>query len=210
MINGNITILESESEISKRILKALLPDVEKYFRKVFNKCENRIVDIVSQAITNHRTYRSLLSGQLKGEFGLDNAGSRLSEILKFWENLTVNYNKPKIVKNQIISSFSLSMIKADYSDVLAASGAVVGTEKGQKLDWLQWLLLFGDKTIIKNYDVKLGPHPNSRSGNGIMVPGGRWSVPSGYAGTAKKNWITEAIDSAENDITDLLESSLRG
>jgi len=87
MINGDITILESEAEITKRILKALLPQVDKYFQKVFNKCRSQIVDIVVQAITSSPTYNSLIGGQLKAEFGLDNASGRVSEILKFWENI---------------------------------------------------------------------------------------------------------------------------
>lgn len=210
MIRGEITIIESETEITRRILKALLPQVDQYFKKVFNKCESQIVDIVMQAITSSATYNSLISGQLKAEFGLDNASNRVSEILNFWQNLTVEYKKPVIQKNQIIASFNLSMIKADYSDVFGSAAATVSTEKGARLEWLQWLLLFGDKTIIREYNVQLGPNPNSRSGNGIMVSskGGRWNVPPAYAGTPKKNWITNAIDSAESSIMNLLSSSL--
>ena len=46
MINGSISILESEAEISKRILKALLPQVDKHFKKAFLRCENQINDIL--------------------------------------------------------------------------------------------------------------------------------------------------------------------
>tara|TARA_B100002019_G_scaffold65741_1_gene56455 strand:- start:8727 stop:9365 length:639 start_codon:yes stop_codon:yes gene_type:complete len=210
MINGSISILESEAEISKRILKALLPQVDKHFKKAFLRCENQINDIVMNAIVSNRTYSSLVSGQLKTEFGLDNASGRLSEILTFWRKITVDYKKPKIVQDQIKASFSLSMIKSDYSDVLKTSGATVNTEKGSKLEWLEWLLLFGDKTIVKEYEIKLGPNPKSRSGGGIMInsKNGRWSVPPAFAGTAKKNWITEAIDSVEDDIMALLTKSL--
>jgi len=210
MINGNITILESETEITKRILKSLLPQVDRHFKKAFNKCKSQIVDIVSQAITSSPTYNSLINGQLKAEFGLDNASGRVAEILNFWKNLTIEYKKPSIKKDQIIASFSLSMIKADYSDVFTTAAAVVSTEKGAQLEWLQWLLLFGDKTIIREYDVQIGPNSRSRSGNGIMVSsqGGRWSVPSAYSGTSKKNWITQAVDSVENNIMNLLSSSL--
>ena len=102
------------------------------------------------------------------------------------------------------------MIRSDYSDVFQSAGAVVNTEKGSKLEWLQWLLLFGDKTIVKEYEIKLGPNPNSRSGDGIMISSksGRWNVPTSYAGTSKKNWITDAIDSVEDDIMTLLTQSL--
>ena len=42
----------------------------------------------------------------------------------------------------------------------------------------------------------------------VSSQGGRWSVPSAYSGTAKKNWITQAIDSVETNIMNLLSSSL--
>jgi len=205
----SLRILESESEISKRILEALLPDVSRYFNKVFIQCESKIVQIVQQAIVSHPTYNSLLSGDLLGEFGLDGAGNRLSEILSFWEKLTVKYEKPKVQRNQIFGSFSLSMIQSDYSDVLGTGASVVTTDHGDQLEWLKWLLLFGDKTIIRNYHVELGPNIRSRSGNGIMVVGGRWHVPTAYAGTVKSNWITKAIDSSGEEIMNLMKQALR-
>ena len=42
-----------------------------------------------------------------------------------------------------------------------------------------------------------------------MVKGGRWGVPPEFAGTIKKNWITEAIDSIEDQVQNLLAKSLR-
>lgn len=207
----SINILESTSTISNKILKALSKEVDKHFKKAYNKCRKEIVNTVVTAIKSHRTYNSLISGELKGEFGLNNATNRVNEILQFWKYLDLEYKKPVIRSQQIIGSFSLSMIRSDYSDVLSSAAAVVVTDKGVSLEWLRWLLLFGDKTIIKDYEVKLGPHPNSRSGNGIMISkgGSRWNVPSGFAGVAKKNWITESIDSVESEITNLLQSALR-
>jgi|TARA_B100001094_G_scaffold333466_1_gene412972 hypothetical protein len=210
-MNVDINIKETSSQISVKILKALSGEVDKYFQQAFNRCKRDIVSIVSEAITSHRTYQSLTSGKLRAEFGLDSSSSRLSQILRFWENLEVEYKKPKIKSNQIIGSFSLSMIQSDYSDVLSSAAAVVNTEKGSQLEWLRWLLLFGDKEIIKDYDIKFGSNPRSRSGNAIMVgkTGSRWGVPSSFAGTANKNWITEAIDSVEDQVFRLLEQSLR-
>lgn len=211
MIIANIKIRETNSQISQKILKALSGEVDKYFKKAFTKCKADIVSIVSSAITNHTTYRSLISGQLRKEFGLDSASSRLSEILRFWENLEVTYTKPRIKSNEIIGSFKLSMIKSDYSDVLSTAAAVVNTEKGSQLEWLKWLLLFGDKQIIKDYEIKFGSNPRSRTGEAVMIgkSGGRWGVPPAFAGTANKNWITEAIDSVEGQVFKLLEDSLR-
>lgn len=207
----HINILESNDEISQKILKALLPEVTKYFNKAFNQCKKEIITIVSNAIIASPEYQSIMSGKLKYEFGLPDSTSRLSSILSFWKYLDIQYDKPKIVKNQINSYFTLSMIRADYSDVLSSAAAVFKTEKGTDLEWLRWLLLFGDKVIIKDYSVEIGPNPRSRTGNAVMVGNtkGRWSVPPEFSGTSQNNWITRAIDSVDSSINELLNKCLK-
>lgn len=208
----SVDIIESVDEITKRILKALLPQVNQYFQKAFNECKNQINSIITEAIVSSAEYQSLLSGKLKYEFGLPDSESRLSTILGIVSNIQTSYNEPTIIKNQIKASFSLNMIPSDYSDLLASSVAIFTTEKGSQLEWLKWLLLFGDKTIIKDYIVEIGPNARSRTGNAIMVSTikGRWNVPPEFAGTKNNNWITRAIDSVNNDIIQLLEKSLKG
>lgn len=211
MSDISINIIESTDVISQRILKALLPEVTNYFQKAFNKCKNSIDSLISEALTQSPEYQSILSGKLKYEFGLPDAESRLSTILSIIKNIQIKYNKPKISKNQIEGSFILQMIPSDYSDLLSSAAAILDTEKGAQLEWLRWLLLFGDKTIIRDYVVKIGPSSRSRTGNAIMVSTikGRWGVPPEFAGTKNNNWITRAIDNASSGIEQLLLDSLK-
>lgn len=124
--------------------------------------------------------------------------------------MTVTYNKATISKNSIKGSFSLSAIQSDYTDILAIPESILITEKGQKLEWLKWLLLFGDKTIIKDYTVVLGPNPRSRTGNAVMVQEtkSRWNIPPQFAGTLNNNWITRSIDSVNDEINSILLNAL--
>lgn len=103
------------------------------------------------------------------------------------------------------------MIQSDYTDVLNSSAAVFKTEKGTDLNWLEWLLLFGSKTIIKDYEVEFGYNPRSRTGQAIMrgVKRGKWSVPYEFSGTQNNNWITRAIDSVESDIYKTLSEAMK-
>lgn len=212
MSDISIDIIESTDIISQKILKALLPQVDSYFSNAFDKCQNKINTIVTEAISASPEYQSLLSGSLRYEFGLPDSESRLGTILSILNKITVKYTKPKITKNQIIGSFSLNMIQSDYADLLSSAAAILTTEKGSKLEWLKWLLLFGDKTIIKEYVVELGSNPRSRTGNAIMVSQtkGRWSVPPEFSGTQNNNWITRSIDSVNSLIEDVLTEALRG
>jgi hypothetical protein len=209
-IGINVTILESNDQIAQSILKALLPQVNDLLNSAFYKVKDNIITLVQNAIVNSPEYGSLLSGTLQLEFGIPDSASRLEQILSFWKFIDVEYSKAKISGQKISGSFAISMIRSDYSDVLMSSAATLNTEKGQQLNWLEWLLLFGDKTIIKEYNVQFGSNPRSRTGGAIMKvsSSGKWGVPPQFAGTASNNWITRAMDSVEDQINNLLIGAL--
>lgn len=209
--NARIKIKETENEIKKKILNALKPEVNKYFRGVFNSIKSQLSDIVINSIRSSPEYDSLVSGNLKYEFGLPDSDSRVDAILNFWQKLEFDYKGVVVSGSQLKASFVLNMIPSDFSNVINSSAANFVTEKGQKLNWLEWLLLFGNQTIIKNYEVEFGPNPRSRTGQAVMrgVINGKWNVPYEFAGTIEDNWITRAIDAAQNDIDKLISNSIQ-
>lgn len=209
--NISLDLLNSTSEINQKILNALRPQVNAYFKKVISSIKQPILETITQAITSSPEYVSLLNGDLKYEFGLPDSESRLNNILKFWQKLNIETNAVAVSRNQLKGSFSLKMIQSDFSDVLSSSAAVLITEKKQALNWLEWLLLFGNQTIIKDYTVEFGPNPRSRTGQAVMrgVKSGKWSVPSEFSGTINDNWITRAIDSVETEINNILYNALK-
>ena len=120
------------------------------------------------------------------------------------------YDVPKINGNTITSKFSISMIKADYSDVLGSDYAqMTDSVRGYSLPWLQWLLLDGTKILINNHQVVIGPNSRSRTSMAIMRPGSGWSVPNEFAGTQSNNWLTRAIDSSSDSINNLLKRAFK-
>lgn len=207
----NLKILENNQTISNRILKEINKELTSRLQIVFEKSQIDISTIVQNAIVNSSTYQSLLSGQLKAEFGLPDSDDRLDEILNFWSKIYAKFDKPKINNNQITGGFKIQMIQKDFKDVLSASASSFVTSKGDRLDWLEWLLLFGKKTIIKDYNVVFGNYKTSRTRMAIMrnTISGKWSVPSEYAGTIKDNWITRIIDSLDEDINQILTQNLK-
>lgn len=210
-LKGSLQIKETDAKISRDILQALLPQVDAYFKKAFNNVSSKIQSLIINAIMTAPEYGSLLSGQLKAEFGLPDSDTRVNAIIDFWKNIQVSYKDVKISNSTIKGSFTINMIKSDFSDVLSLSEASFTTEKGDTLNWLEWLLLFGNKTIIKDYRVELGANPRSRTGMAIMkgVISGKWGVPNEFAGTRNNNWITRSIDSVDSEIEKLLLDSLR-
>ncbi len=206
-----VNLLESDNKITTEILKSLLSDTKNYMSQVSKKLEPSIRDIVKQAFLNSPEYRSLLSGQLRYEFGLDNPAAKVNQILSVWDNVVVSFDSPKIKANQIHGKLVIAMINSNYSDVLALDASRQETKKGQSLAWLEWLLLMGDKTIIKDYEVFLGSGRNSRTGGAVMkkVVGGKWKVPSEFSGSSKNNWVTRVLDSVETKIDDAIKKAVK-
>lgn len=211
-MNISIKLLDSNSEIYKKILDALLPQITQYMNGVVQKLKFEISPIIEQAIRNSPEYEAILVGKLKYELGIPDPSVKLEGLIDIWLNsIEYNYNKPIISNNKIKSSFSVNMIRIDFSDVLSTDFAkVVDTIRGYELPWLQWLLLDGTKTIISDYEVLFGQNRASRTGFAIMTPSNNsWRVPSNYAGTIGDNWITRAIDSASPQIQNILDKAIQ-
>lgn len=209
-----ISIVEKNKEIEQKILQALLPQVNKVLGSYYKAIIPKIKTVISEAIKNSPEYNSIVSGTLKYELGIPDGDSRINNLLNIWLSNIQIESKPVTIKNsQIVGSLKLSLIKADLSDVLGSDSAFITDSKtGSMVDWLNWLSLAGDRTIIKDYNFILGSNPRSRTGGGIMrySPGsGKWKIPSEFSGTLTNNWITRAIESSAESIDTILSSTLK-
>jgi hypothetical protein len=205
----SLNLLENSNEISQKILNALLTDVNKYMEKSINIVKQELPKIIYSAIISSPEYSSIIGGKLRFDFGIVDGPAKIEGLLQIWtNNIDIQYDPPKIKNNQIISTFSISMIKADYSDVLGTEYAnIIDNARGYSLPWLHWLLLDGTKILVDNHQVIVAPNTRSRTGMALMGSGSGWSVPSEFAGTQNDNWITRAIDSSSENIDKLLKKA---
>ena len=204
----SLKILESNDYIEGQILKALIDDCRDYMDKAIQTIKNELPQILYFSIVNRAEYSSLVSGKLRLEFGVPDAGPKIASIIHIWiSNIFYSYKSPAVVGRKIKGSFSAELIRSDFSDVLGMSEArVIDLAGGYELPWLQWLLTAGSNTIIPAYNVVLGPNPRSRTGGAVMrVSSQGWRVPSEHAGTINDNWITRAIEEASQPIEQLLQ-----
>lgn len=207
----SVNLVETQSEITSKILQALLPAVSAYFDNIQKQLITIIPNIIIDSITNQPEYDALISGSLQYEFGLPDASARISEILETIRNGHIIKYKPVSAKSSgLTGEIKIEMIKKDFSDLLSLGSASFVTEKGEKLDWLKWLLIEGDNVIVSDHVFIFGPSQYSRTGYGVMrqVGGGFWRVPPEYAGNVQNNWITRAIDAASSQIDKELERLL--
>lgn len=75
--------------------------------------------------------------------------------------------------------------------------------------WLRWLLSQGTKDVVFEFHfVPSNDNRFSRTGLGLMVPGGSFAVSPTHAGTYNSNWFTEAADSARPEIMEFMIEKL--
>lgn len=201
-------LLNSAKEIESKILYALLKPSSVSMMNSIKKLKIELPLLITAAIENSPEYSSISNGKLRYELGIDNADSKLAQLVSVWSsNIEYNYSPPSIVGNRIKSSFSANMIRVDFADVLYYDFAnVIDSVRGYSLPWLEWLLLEGNRTIIQNHEVVFGPNRRSRTGLAVMrQSSSSWKVPAEFAGTQDDNWITRTLNNASGDIQKLLD-----
>jgi hypothetical protein len=206
----SLKILESNAQINKLVLEALVPEIANYMSASIKKLRTNIPKIISETIKNSPEYDSIMSGQLKYELGIPDPQTKLAGIIEIWtNNIYTEYHKPTISAGKIKTSFSMSLIRSDFADVLSSDfSIVVDAARGYNLQWLEWLLLDGNKVIVPKHEVIFRNSRFSRTGAALMKESTQsWRVPSQFSGTITDNWITRAIDSAQTKISDTIEKA---
>lgn len=191
-------LVDNNEVIASKIITQLSLEV----KKVLNSRKSMIIlgiqSLLNAAIKGAPEYQSLFGGKLQAELGVDIPERRLSTILAQWLSSFVIEGPSFISTSRSVkANFTISAVKRDFSDVVELDAAIVTSDKGQRLRWLEWLLKLGDKTIIRDYEVTTRFHKasSSRTGLAVMIKSKkRWSVPSEFSGTINDNWITRAID----------------
>jgi hypothetical protein len=199
-------IIETNAEITKQILDRLAIHVNAAIYRMQRPLTARIQPWLREALYAQPHYASLLAGRLRGDLGLTDVQFKLEEIIDRWVTaVSVELTQVKNTGRSLKGGMEISMVMSGFVDVLQMSAAEQETEKHQFLPWLQWLLKEGDKTIILGYGVQyggLGVKLYSRTKLAIMRKGKarNWNVPSEFAGTLQKNWVTLAIESISENV----------
>ena len=169
--------------------------------------------LFEQKIKQSDTYKSLKgegNKPLAGHFGFDDGGNKVDIIVNQWiEDIHIDIYMRRTIE-KLSFGYKLYLVNRTFADVLALEAAYQDTGKSgtagllrapsaytQKLPWLRWLLLEGDKTIISNGEYAIHFEPGKgRSGLALMVKrknASRWRIPPEHAGTLRNNWITRIL-----------------
>lgn len=196
----SLNLLESDSQIKKAILDSIRDVLDSAITKSINQISTELKNLTIDNIKKEPEYASLKNGQLKYELGIPNSTIIDSVIEEICEG-TVSRGAVKSTSRGV--SGNIKYVVMDGTKVassMSGPNGMVQDSKGYSLPWLKWLLTQGTATIVKNFEVKLGPNPSSRTGMAIMVESDtNWSVPPQFAGVEENNWITRAIESIDQD-----------
>ena len=215
MVKASLTLVENQKQIESKINKALKKEVDAAVAKAARRLKAPITELLRNAILSQPEVNSLQgSGQLAAEFGLPDGRRRISQLIDIWtQGIKIVKKNATVRGSQINAGLSVTMVQRDFEDVIQSEAAIVRTAKGQELPWLEWLLRFGDRIIIRDYDVSFnrGQQKRSRSGLAVMVKGRgkRWRVPPQFSGTPRNNFVTRALESIDEDVSKLVEAQLK-
>lgn len=201
-----VEILESEAEITRRIMRASAEYLNTFLSSVESKLLTVVQNNIRRAIEQSPEWNDLRGGNLQYELGIPNPESVTSVILnRIVDSVRIEIKKVGFRGSSFTGGVYIYAIPSDYTDLISMQEAKVITEKGVELDWLNWLLTGGSNIIIGGYDVSF-VSGKGRTGNAVMVQGGDWAVPSRYQGSSGENFITRALEKHEAElIKDIIE-----
>lgn len=208
-----LQILETKREIIDAIIEATIPLLNRLLIEVATVSKPTIQHIVKEEIKDSPEYQSMVDGrgQLHGSLGIVDPISQLDAIIDIItsdiEMVPVPAQK---VGKTVTGGFRLEVVRGNYEDILNSNLGSFVSENNFVVPWLQWLLTAGTSRVVQDYVVKFGPSPFSRTGLAVMAKkaGGGYSIPNEFAGTPEDNFITRALNKANDKILDIIQKSM--
>lgn len=212
-IDINLDVEGNYEEIENEVRKDLQNYIVILVSNAIPIIKKRVGDIVRQAIETSPEYLSLLNGDLREQFGLERPQEALTEIIAtIIENIEVSYSGPT---SDSLGSVIVEVLRDDYTDLIALPDASyesvsLRTGAGSVVNWLEWLLLEGDRIIITGYQINQSyERSSSRTGRAIMVKGGGgWRVSPEFSGTVDHNWLSRVTDSIESIVEQIIKEEV--
>lgn len=205
----SLGLSESDSQIRAMILHALIEDINDTLTKSTNEIREGIKQLLVASLKQEPEYQALISGKLKAEFGIYETNAVDSIIEKLSDTITIQINPVRSSNMGLSGGLTINGIFANDIGGLIGDpdGMVNDSKRGYSLPWLEWLILRGTESLVKDYSVDFSSgNPYSRSGMAVMVSeqGAEWKVPSEFAGVIDNNWITRAIERMDKQIQSVI------
>lgn len=199
-------------EFNREVLKELEKEIYNSLAQSAPLIVSDLRGRVKYELLNTAEVASMLGGELRGEFGFV-AGQETSYVYPVIDyivnNILYELKDIEFRGGRPVKPLKIRLLNATMEDLNAIPGARYDSQDGE-VKWLEWILTKGDRIIIRDHRIQYKfnstirskkvnhPLPVSRSGLAIMVKqtrrGRGWKVPSQYAGTKDRNFITDTFE----------------
>lgn len=195
--------------------KSISDKIESAYYSVIRRVRNELTRIIRESILTSPEVQSLSGGMLQYEVGATDqkVSSAIDFIIERLSNtIQIDFTPFNLFGGKFSSKITISCFpKTLISDVLNHPDSRYLTDNGVDIPWMQWLLTLGDKIIVRKYQVNYSNKIGSRTGGATMrrSKSGGWRVPPQFSGTINDNFITRALDSVGNYISQYLETEFK-
>lgn len=203
----NIKLVESNSEIEKKINAAIAEELNALIKKNIKAAQQRIKSSVSGWVTSQPEIQSLLKegvpNSLHAQFGLATGQGLLSStniVNAIVASIEVKVRQ--VDAKKLNTGIDFNIQPKNLRNLLGLPSGFTQSEDQTTLPWLSWLLLEGSSTIVYGYTYV--PDFSGRSGGGTMEAGGAWRIPPEFAGTIDDNFVTRALSNRDKELEEIL------
>ena len=207
-MNISIDLFERDSVIKKRMLEALVTEVNIALSSSRQVIEREIRSRASSWLSSSPEIESLVSGTLRADFGLPDSMAAVagaSIVMSILETLHIELISISTVAFK--GGLLIRMQPGDFSNLLSLPAGRFLSAKGEKIDWLNWLLTRGDDIVVADYHVEYGSY--GRTGEARMVKGNAFRVNPSFSGTLYDNFVHRAFVGKEAEIAAIIKKFLK-
>ena len=228
MVKFKVKVSTPDRLIIDQIYKVVANELNRRLYDVYKPVIRDIREIFKEEIERDPVWESLKNGELQAHLGLYPNDIKPDEILNIWlQSVDAKFQKFQKKGNTYRANLALSLIDEDFTDVLNSPAATyisfaqhnnkhtLNVSNSYIIPWLRWLLIEGDRIVVRNYDINLklvnSRQVNaSRSGKALMFakPGAGYRLPPQYTGTAKNNFVIDALRRLDKTINDILTDNI--
>jgi hypothetical protein len=194
--------------VSKSMSKDILFEYVNHISGIFNVAlpfiRSKTTQIVTDTLRASDAWGAINGGELQEIFKIPSPSSALYAIEQAIVNSMDIVRTPVTIAGQSVNgSFSVNLLDDSYRDVLNANNTSFVTTNGKPINWLEWLLFYGNSAVASK--AKL-----IETDKGVFLVRANTDlyVPSAYSGIPNDNILTRALVPAEAAIGQMIEDEM--
>lgn len=194
------------SGLSREVLQEFKNGFDKALPATATALPIALEPIIQNAVESSPTVIALQGGDLAQLFAVSIGESytfATELITALISEISVSAPPTRISGLTLSSDFTVNMLDDSYSNVLAIPSGSYVTQNGVAIPWLSWLLFYGLSPVL--------PHAKLISTQrGVIAAHADddLRVLPAYAGVANDNFLTKALDSLNDEITQVIENEI--